>query len=64
MEHLLKDINIFNLLMVMLGFLLARTLNKIDKNQAALFERMTRLEQNFYELLGEHKARSRRDAAP
>lgn len=62
MEHLLKDINIFNLLMVMLGFLLARTLNKIDKNQSVLFERMTRLEQNFYELLGEHRARSKRDA--
>lgn len=40
-----------------IGFFIARTLTKVDANQTILFERQTALERQFFELLGEHRAR-------
>lgn len=45
------------LLLLVLGFLLARTLKKIDANQARLHERLDTLTEKFYVLQGEHTAR-------
>lgn len=42
--------------MAVLGFLSARTLNKIDTNQTELFNRLHVLETDFYTLKGEHNA--------
>lgn len=38
-----------------IGFLLNRTLTQIDKNQSELFVRLHKLEEDFYEVRGEHK---------
>ncbi|APG24099.1 hypothetical protein A7E75_02925 [Syntrophotalea acetylenica] len=40
-----------------IGFFVARTMAKVDANQTILFERQTALERQFFELLGEHRAR-------
>lgn len=37
-------------------FFIARTLRQVDKNQSALFTRITNLEKDFYTLRGEHIA--------
>jgi hypothetical protein len=45
------------MIVVVVGFFLVRTLTKIDRNQVELFQRITSIERDFYELRGEHKAR-------
>ncbi len=39
-----------------IGFLMIRTLNKIDANQTRIFQRMDELTKEFYALQGEHNA--------
>jgi len=41
---------------VLVIFLLARTLKKIDANQTSLFNRLNDLSEEFYLLKGEHNA--------
>ena len=48
-------VDFFQIILVVLGFLLARVLNRIDKNQAALSERMAAMERVVYGLVGEHR---------
>lgn len=48
-------VDFFQIILVVLGFLLARVLNRIDKNQAALSERMAAMERVVYGLIGEHR---------
>lgn len=43
-----------SILLAAVGFLLIRTLNKIDASQKKLFEKINGLSQEFYELKGQH----------
>ncbi len=47
---------IFLLMVAICGFLLTRTLNKIDSNQTELFNRLHTVEGDVKELKGEHSA--------
>ncbi|MGE4544214.1 MAG: hypothetical protein AB7D06_08895 [Pedobacter sp.] len=50
-------IGLLSIATTIIGFFVARTMSKVDANQTILFERQTALERQFFELLGEHKAR-------
>lgn len=43
-------------LFAVVSWLLIRTLNKIDRNQTRMFDRLENLEKEFSELKGEHNA--------
>lgn len=57
-----QHVDLMNVVIVLLfsafTWFCIRTLTKIDKNQDALFERVHNLEKEFYEMRGEHKART------
>lgn len=61
-EHVdLMQVIIGALFALVIWFLI-RTINKVDQNQSILFQRLTNLEQSFFELRGEHRAQHDRRA--
>ena len=55
-EHLDLVQIVFAGLFGLVSYLLIRTLNKIDRNQGLMFERLVSLEKEFNTLKGEHNA--------
>lgn len=59
MDILGGHVDIVNILLAVIGFFLIRTLNKIDKNQGLLFEKINNLETRLNRLLGAHEVNHR-----
>lgn len=55
MEILGAHIDFIQILLAVVAFFLIRTLNKIDKNQGLLFQKLGNLETRFNRLLGAHE---------